>query len=122
VEAPAHPIGIRNFPFDPEIVKCRRRMGCGRRGRELLLHIYMVGVVVDSDRLDGIVVEDMGGRRAYRAKAVIATGDATVAAPRVGVRETRRIVGARTPDGPRDIRRVCSSSARTFTMISRVCD
>ena len=79
-EASANPIDIRNYPFDPEIVKWVADEWVVETGVELLLHANVVGVVLQGDRVGGIVVEDVGGRRAYRAAIVIdATGDATVA-------------------------------------------
>jgi ribulose 1,5-bisphosphate synthetase/thiazole synthase len=79
-EASANPVEIRNFPFDPEIVKYVADEWIVEAGVELLLHADVVGVCQDGERIEGIIVEDIAGRRAYRAKVVIdATGDATVA-------------------------------------------
>jgi len=79
-EASANPVEIRNFPFNPEIVKCVADEWITEAGVELLLHADVVGVCQNEERIDGIIVEDIARRRAYLAKVVIdATGDAVVA-------------------------------------------
>jgi len=47
----------------------------------LLMHSYVVDALVEGDTVKGVVVENKGGRQAFRAKVVVdATGDGDVAA------------------------------------------
>lgn len=79
-EASASPVEIRNFPFNPEIVKIVADDWAEEAGVDVILHAQVAGVLRDGDRLNGVVVESLAGRQAYRAKLVVdATGDATVA-------------------------------------------
>jgi glycine/D-amino acid oxidase-like deaminating enzyme len=80
-EASGNPIEIRNFPFNPEIVKWVADDWAAEAGVEVLLRASVVRPVRRDDRVGGLVVEDVGGRRAYLAPVVIdATGDAVLAA------------------------------------------
>lgn len=79
-EAAANPVTIRHFPFNPEIVKIVADEMADEAGLSLLLHAQVVGTVQDGDTVKGVVVEGIGGRRAYLARAVVdATGDAILA-------------------------------------------
>jgi FAD-dependent oxidoreductase family protein len=80
-EASARPIPLVNFPFNPEVVK----IACDRfaldAGVHVRLHSRVVAPVMDGPAVRGVVVEDVGGRRAFRSRVVIdATGDAIVGA------------------------------------------
>lgn len=80
-EASNKPIPLVNFPFNPEVVK----IACDRLARQsrvdVRLHSRVVAPMLQDARICGVVVEDIGGRRAFRAPVVIdATGDAMVAA------------------------------------------
>ncbi|MDM0048823.1 FAD-dependent oxidoreductase [Variovorax sp. J22R115] len=80
-EASNKPIPLVNFPFNPEVTK----IACDRLAREagvdVRLHSRVAAPMLRDDRICGVVVEDIGGRRAFRANVVIdATGDAMVAA------------------------------------------
>ncbi len=77
-EAAANPVEIRNFPFNPEIVKWVADEWADEAGVETRLHADVVGVLKEGDRVSGLIVEDVAGRRAYRGQVIIdATGDAT---------------------------------------------
>jgi hypothetical protein len=84
-EASANPIPITNFPFNPEIVKWVADEWLAEVGVDILLHASVVDVLKNGKTVEGIVVEDIGGRRSYGAKVVVdASGDA-VAAHAAGV-------------------------------------
>jgi hypothetical protein len=77
-EASANPVPIHNFPFNPEVVKWVADEWAEEAGVEVALHANVTGVLKDGDRVGGVIVEDVAGRRAYRARVVIdASGDAT---------------------------------------------
>jgi ribulose 1,5-bisphosphate synthetase/thiazole synthase len=94
-EASASPIEIRNFPFNPEVVKWVADDWAAETGVEVLLRSSVVGPVMRGRRVEGLVVEDIGGRRAYLAPVVVdATGDAAVAA-KAGVEMQADLEGGR---------------------------
>ncbi|MDB5503767.1 MAG: FAD-dependent oxidoreductase [Tardiphaga sp.] len=77
-EASANPVPIHNFPFNPEIVKWVADEWAEEAGVEVALHANVTAVLKDGDRVGGVIVEDVAGRRAYRARVVVdASGDAT---------------------------------------------
>ncbi|MDB5606023.1 MAG: FAD-dependent oxidoreductase [Bradyrhizobium sp.] len=77
-EASANPVQIHNFPFNPEVVKWVADEWADEAGVDVALHSNVVGVLKDDDRVSGLIVEDVAGRRAYRARVVVdASGDAT---------------------------------------------
>lgn len=79
-EASASPVEIRNFPFNPEIVKIVADDWAEAAGVDVMLHAHVAGVLREGDGVNGVIVEGVAGRQAYRAKVVVdATGDATVA-------------------------------------------
>jgi hypothetical protein len=79
-EAAGHPTLIRNFPFNPEVVKMIADEMVVEAGVDALFHTLIAGVVSDGTQVKGLVVEGVGGRREIAAKVVIdATGDAVVA-------------------------------------------
>jgi ribulose 1,5-bisphosphate synthetase/thiazole synthase len=79
-EASANPVQIHNFPFNPEVVKWVADEWAEEAGVDVALHTNVVGVLKDGNRVDGLIVEDEAGRRAYRARIVVdASGDATPA-------------------------------------------
>lgn len=81
-EASGSPVPIFNFPFNPEIVKVAADRLALEAGVSLRLHTRVVAPTRDdAGRVNGVVIEDIGGRSALRAAMVIdATGDASVAA------------------------------------------
>jgi len=79
-EASANPVPITNFPFNPEIVKWVADEWLAEVGVDVLLHASVVDVLKSGKTVEGIVVEDIGGRRSYGAKVVVdASGDAVAA-------------------------------------------
>jgi ribulose 1,5-bisphosphate synthetase/thiazole synthase len=79
-EAAATPLTIRNFPFNPEIVKIVADEMVAEAGVQAVLHSQVVSVVREGSTLKGVIVETVSGRKGYAARVVIdATGDAVVA-------------------------------------------
>ena len=79
-EATGHPTLIRNFPFNPEIVKMIADEMVVEAGADALFHTLITGVIADGEQIKGVIVEGIDGRREIAAKVVIdATGDAVVA-------------------------------------------
>ncbi len=76
------PTRLFTFPFNPEIVKIVADEMLLEAGVQVLLHTNVVQVMQEkSRRVAGVVVENISGRCAYRAKLVIdCTGDSSVAA------------------------------------------
>lgn len=80
-EASANPIPLLNFPFNPEIVKIACDEMAQGAGVELYLHSLIVRPLLGDQRVQGVIIENVSGRSALRAKMVVdATGDAAVAA------------------------------------------
>lgn len=74
------PLVVTGFPFDPEIAKIVADELVSEAGAHLLFHSMVVDVLMEGERICGVVVEGVGGRREIRANVVIdATGDAVVA-------------------------------------------
>src|SRR5690606_36472346 len=75
------PVPLFNFPFNPEVVKHAADELALQAGVALRLHTRVVApMLADDGRVEGVVIEDIGGRSALRAGIVIdATGDASVA-------------------------------------------
>ena len=79
-EAAANPVTITHFPFNPEIVKVVADELVEEAKVDLLLHAQVVAPVQAGRAVTGVIVESIGGRKAYLARAVIdATGDAVLA-------------------------------------------
>jgi ribulose 1,5-bisphosphate synthetase/thiazole synthase len=79
-EASANPVQIQNFPFNPEVVKWVADEWAQEAGVDVALHTNVVGVLKHGNRVEGLIVEDVAGRRAYRGRVVVdASGDATAA-------------------------------------------
>jgi hypothetical protein len=79
-EAAGHPMVIRNFPFNPEVVKLIADEMATEAGADALFHTFIADVITDGPQIKGLVIENVGGRREIRARVVIdATGDAIVA-------------------------------------------
>lgn len=79
-EAAANPLTIHHFPFNPEIVKIVADEMAEDPRLDVLLHAQICDAVMDGERVAGIAVESISGRRVFRGKVVIdATGDAIVA-------------------------------------------
>lgn len=79
-DASGSPIEIRNFPFNPEVVKWVADDWAAETGVDVLLRASIVAPAMQGSRVEGAIVEDIGGRRAYMARAVVdATGDAVLA-------------------------------------------
>jgi ribulose 1,5-bisphosphate synthetase/thiazole synthase len=77
-EASANPVPIHNFPFNPEVVKWVADEWAEEAGVEVALHANVTGVLREGNRVGGVIVEDVAGRCAYRARIVVdASGDAT---------------------------------------------
>lgn len=89
-EAAGHPTLIRNFPFNPEVVKMIADEMVTEAGADALFHTFIAGVISEetetgATRIKGLVIENVAGRREIGAKVVIdATGDA-VAAKHAGI-------------------------------------
>lgn len=79
-EASANPIPIVHFAFNPEIVKIAADALAASSPLAVRLHTRVVAPIVAERRVTGVVIEDIGGRSAIRARMVVdATGDAAVA-------------------------------------------
>ena len=80
-EASASPVPLINFPFNPEIVKIAADEFAQQAGVEIWLHSTIARPLLGSRGLEGVVLENISGRHALRAKMVVdATGDGAVAA------------------------------------------
>lgn len=80
-EASQTPIPLINFPFNPEIVKIAADEFAQEAGIEIWLHSTIVRPLLGQRGVDGVVIENVSGRSALRAKMVVdATGDGAVAA------------------------------------------
>lgn len=80
-EASNKPIPLVNFPFNPEVAKIACDRLARESGVEVRLHTRIAAPMLKDGGICGVVVEDVGGRRAFRAPVVVeATGDAIVAA------------------------------------------
>lgn len=74
-----------SISFDPEIFKCVADEMIREAGASMLLHSLVVDAIVEGDRTEGVIVENVSGRHAISAKIVVdATGDGVVAA-RAGI-------------------------------------
>ena len=79
-EAAANPLTIHHFPFNPEIVKIVADEMADEARVDVLLHAQICGVVKDGERIAGVSVETISGRRDITGEVIIdATGDAIVA-------------------------------------------
>lgn len=79
-EAAAHPVVIHHFPFNPEIVKMVADEMAEEANVHVLLHSQIVGAIHENGAVKGVIVESIGGRKAYTARVTVdATGDAVVA-------------------------------------------
>ncbi|TFY99409.1 FAD-dependent oxidoreductase [Ramlibacter henchirensis] len=79
-EASANPVTITNFPFNPEVVKIVADEMASEAGVDVYLHSRVVRALVEGRRVQGLVVENVGGRGALRSAMLVdATGDAVVA-------------------------------------------
>lgn len=80
-EASANPVTITNFPFNPEVVKIAADEIAREAGVDVLLHTRVVRPLVDGQRVQGLVLENVSGRGALRSAMLVdATGDAVLAA------------------------------------------
>ena len=67
--------------IDPELLTVTYLEMLREAGVELLLYTLVCGVMMEGDRLVGLITESKSGRQAYRAKVVVdGTGDGDVAA------------------------------------------
>ena len=72
---------LKSFGFHPECKKLIIQEMLRREGVKVLIKTLAVGVVMEGNRVRGVVVENIGGRKAILAKVTIdATGDGDVAA------------------------------------------
>jgi len=79
-EASASPIPLVHFAFNPETVKIAADDLASSANLAVRLHSRVVAPIVVENRVCGVVIEDVAGRSAVRARVVIdATGDAVVA-------------------------------------------
>lgn len=79
-EASASPIPIVHFAFNPETVKIAADALAASDNLTVRLHSRVVATIAADQRVTGVVIEDISGRSAVRARMVIdATGDAVVA-------------------------------------------
>lgn len=73
--------GVSRPQIDPELLTVTYLDMLREAGVELLLYTLVCDVMMEGDRLCGLITESKSGRQAYRAKVVIdATGDGDVAA------------------------------------------
>ena len=80
-EASANPVTITNFPFNPEVVKIVADEIAREAGVDVFLHSRVVRPLVESQRVQGLVMENVSGRGALRSAMLVdATGDAVLAA------------------------------------------
>ncbi|MPS29896.1 MAG: FAD-dependent oxidoreductase [Alcaligenaceae bacterium] len=80
-EASANPVTITNFPFNPEVVKIVADDMTREAGVDVLLHSRVVGPLMEDNRVAGLLLENVSGRRALRSRMLVdATGDAVIAA------------------------------------------
>lgn len=76
--------GVQNGPdiwnFDTEVMKRLLDRKMEEAGVHILLHTHFAAPLMEDGRIEGVFVENKGGRSAYRAKIVIdCTGDGDVA-------------------------------------------
>lgn len=80
-EASQQPIPMYNFAFNPEIVKIAADQLAADCGMALKLHTRVVAPLLRDGRVEGVVIENIAGRSAVRARVVVdATGDGVLAA------------------------------------------
>jgi len=80
-EASTNPVPLINFPFNPELVKIAADEFAQEAGVDIHLHTPVVRPLIGSRGVEGVIVENVGGRFALRSKMVVdATGDAAIAA------------------------------------------
>jgi hypothetical protein len=80
-KASTHIAGIRHFCFDVEGVKLIWLRMCLDAGVKLKLHTFISDVMMDGDRVTGIITHSKSGREELASKLVIdATGDGDLAA------------------------------------------
>ena len=80
-EASASPVPLINFPFNPEIVKIAADEFAQDAGVDIHLHTQIVKPLLGESRVEGVVIENISGRSALRAKMVVdASGDGIIAA------------------------------------------
>ncbi|MBQ8351311.1 MAG: FAD-dependent oxidoreductase [Clostridia bacterium] len=73
--------GVSRVQIDPELMTVTYLEMLQEAKVELLLYTLVCGVMMEGERLCGIITESKSGRQAYRAKVVIdCTGDGDVAA------------------------------------------
>lgn len=79
-ETTATPFPIHGFPMNPEIAKIVADEIVKESGVHVLFHTLVVGVVMDGQRVAGLVTEGIGGRREIHAKVIVdATADGVIA-------------------------------------------
>ena len=67
--------------IDPELLKSVYFEMLGEAGADILLYTFAAGVVMDGNRVTGVITESKSGRRVFMAKVVVdGTGDGDVAA------------------------------------------
>lgn len=67
--------------IDPEFIKYEFIQMLRENAVDFLLHTYIAGTVMEGPRIQGVIMENKGGRQAVLAKMVVdATGDADIAA------------------------------------------
>ena len=78
-EAAGTPFGLNVIPFNPEILKIVLDAAVSDAGAEIMLHAGFSRALVADGRVEGVVAETVGGRKAFFAATVIdASGDAFV--------------------------------------------
>jgi len=71
----------RMYTFDFETMKLLLDRMVLKAGADILLHTFFADAIMEDDKICGVIVENKGGRSAYKAKIVIdCTGDGDVAA------------------------------------------
>lgn len=71
----------QGITYDPEVLKIVWEQLARKAGVRLLYHTFVVDVIMDGERIAGVIAASKGGFLALRARVVIdATGDADVSA------------------------------------------
>ncbi len=79
VEGPKH--GVIVPQIDPELLKSVYMEMLEEAGVTMLFYTFVAGVIMDGDRVTGLITESKSGRRIFTAKTVVdGTGDGDVAA------------------------------------------
>lgn len=106
-EASSNPIPLVHFAFNPETVKIAADALATHDNLTVRLHSRVVATIGTCQRVSGVVVQDISGRRAVGARVIVdATGDAVVA------------LGAGVPMAPSEL--AASTDVQPCTLMFRL--